>query len=511
MSFSVNFPLFTVVLCLVSAVLSSALKKRAARILTLCLALICSAGNGMLCVYLFRLGDSVTYLMGHYPAPWGNELILTPLEALTMTIFSLVLFLTVCGGKLQLSEKVLPEKGSFYYVMADLILSALTVLLYTNDIFTGYVFIEICTLSSCGILMIRESGKTILASVRYMIFSLIGSGLFLLGVILLYDITGHLLMPNLKEAVTTLHESGEYRLPLLTSMCLITMGLAIKSGLFPFHIWMVDTYGNSIPASSGLLSGLISKGYIFLLIKLIFRVFTPGIFYGSGIQNIIFVLGSMGVIIGSVGAIQENNILRMDAYSSAAQIGYIYMGIGLSPTLGIEAALYHIMCHALTKPPLFLASGMLSEASGGAKKFRNLKGSGHKDPAAGLCFSFEALSMIGIPLTMGFISKYLFGIAAFEVSGIKMMTTLLVLAVSTVLNTMYFARTIIRIFTRDAQEPAAPALLLNQTEPVPEHIPLGKNPEFVLASFVFVLLNLSMGIAGKPFIGLLATGLSVLK
>ena len=86
-----------------------------------------------------------------------------------------------------------------------------------------------------------------------MIFSLIGSGLFLLGVIILYDITGHLLMPNLKESVAGLYETGAYRLPLLASMSLITVGIAIKSGLFPFHLWMADTYGAAVPASSGIL------------------------------------------------------------------------------------------------------------------------------------------------------------------------------------------------------------------------------------------------------------------
>jgi len=504
MSFSVNFPLFMVVLCLMSAVLSSLLKARAARALTLALSAVCTAGNGLLCLYLYRLGGAVTYLMGHYPAPWGNELILTPLESLTMTFFSGILFFTVLGGKKQLEDKILPGKGHFFYVMSDLILSALTVLLYTNDIFTGYVFIEICTLSSCGILMIRENGKAILASVRYMIFSLIGSGLFLLGVILLYDITGHLLMPNLREAVSALHGTGEYRLPLMTSMCLITLGLSIKSGLFPFHLWMADTYGNAIPASSGLLSGLISKGYIFFLIKLIFRVFTPEIFYNSGIQNVVFAFGALGIVFGSVGALRENNILRMDAFSSAAQIGYVYMGIGLSPVLGIEAALFHIICHALTKPPLFLSSGLLSDAKDGAKKFVNLEGAGFNDPAAGLSFSYEALSMIGIPMTMGFISKYLFGMAAFESSHNKMVPTLVVLAISTILNTMYFARTIIRIYTRESAEAEAPA-------EAGKRIPLRSNPQFVISAFFFIALNLAMGILGKPFIDLLNAGLSVLK
>ena len=276
--------------------------------------------------------------------------------------------------------------------MVDLVLAALLALLYTNDLFTGYVFIEICTIASCGILMIRQIGRTTLAAVRYMIFSLIGSGLFLIGVVFLYAQTGHLLMPNLKTAVAALWASGQYRTPLLTAICLITLGLCIKSGLFPFHFWMPDTYGYSTPCSAGILSGLVSKGYIFLLIKIIFDVFGTEVFYASGMQTVLYVFGVAGMVFGSISAMRENDIFRMIAYSSAAQIGYIYMGIGLSPELGTAAALFHILTHAITKPALFLSASRLSEASGGRKRFKALQGAAHRNPCAGAAFSPSAVS-----------------------------------------------------------------------------------------------------------------------
>ena len=497
MSFCLNFPLFLLVGSFLSAVLSCALKKNAARILCMALTITSFAANLVIGIYTYRTGQSCTYLMGHYPHPWGNELRIGLTEALFSAAFSLILFLTLLGARKTLIQRVQQDKGQFYYCMCDLVQAALLALVYTNDLFTGYVFIEICTLSSCGILMIRENGKTILASVRYMIFSLIGSGLFLLGVIFLYGITGHLLMPNLRESIASLSADGTYALPLLASMCLIVTGLSVKSGLFPFHIWMADTYGAAIPGSSGILSGLVSKGYSFLLIKIIFDVFGTDVFYASGIHNVVFALGGLGVIVGSVSAIRENNVLRMCAYSSAAQIGYIYMGLGLSPVLGMEAALFQILAHAFTKPALFLSAGYLTDSMGGAKKFRNLTGAAYVNPAAGVFFAFGAFSMIGLPLTMGFIVKYLFGAAAFESTHLKLIPTLLVLAVSTVLNTVYFARAILRFYTKNPNPDAYSKVRVREQK------------TYILSASVFAALNLFFGIFAKPLIDILAGALSV--
>ena len=340
--------------------------------------------------------------------------------------------------------------------------------------------------------MIRQIGRTTLASVRYMIFSLIGSGLFLLGVIILYAITGHLLLPSLHDAVAVLAQTDAYRIPLGSSICLITVGLAIKSGLFPFHYWMPDTYGYATPCSSGILSGIVSKGYIFFLLKVIFTGFGPEVFYSSGVQNVLFVFGVCGMIFGSVGAIRENNIFRMLANSSAAQIGYVYLGIGISPEAGIVAALFHILTHAVTKPVLFLSASRLSDAAGGSKRFKDLQGSGYAFPLAGAAFSLGALSMIGIPLTMGFMSKFLLAMAAMQMKK-KLVITLLTLAVSTILNTFYFARTIIRLYT-----PGTPLASGAVTK---------AQPPFAAAAVCFSALNLAAGIFASPLIGLLQQGL----
>lgn len=494
MSFAVNLPLFCIVASLVCSVVSSMLDGRHARRLSMTLSF-CVAVASILVLQMVRLnGEPITYIMGHFPHPWGNEIRMGLLEPFYSFIFAVVLFLCMKGAKIRLTLDLEPDKAQFYFVMVDLIQASLLVLVYTNDIFTGYVFIEICTLASCGILMIRQIGRTTLASIRYMIFSLIGSGLFLLGVIILYNITGHLLLPGIHDSVAVLAETGAFRIPLSTSICLITIGLAIKSGLFPFHYWMPDTYGYATPCSSGILSGLVSKGYIFFLLKVIFSGFGPEVFYGSGMQHVLFLFGICGMIFGSVGAIRENDIFRMLAHSSTAQIGYVYLGIGISPEAGVIAALFHILTHAVTKPVLFLSASRLSDAAGGSKRFKDLQGCGYYFPLAGVAFSLGALSMIGIPLTMGFMSKFLLATAALGTQ-IKLVLTLLALAASTILNTFYFARTIIRLYTPGT--PLASGAVLKAKAP------------FAVSAICFSLLNLTAGIFASPLISLLQHGLEL--
>ena len=495
MEFVKNFPLFSIILAILCAVVTSVLKKRAARRLSFLLVGTMIAMNAAVLIYTCTLNEAVIYKMGHFSAPWGNEIRFYILEPLIMLVFSGVLLLCLMGGKKHLLEDIEDSKLNIYYVMIDLIALALTALVYTNDIFTGYVFIEICTISSCGILMIRQIGRTTMAAMRYMIFSLLGSGLFLLGVILLYDITGHLLMQNICSEVAILYATGEYRIPLLVTISLMSVGIAIKSGLFPFHFWMPDTYGYSTPCSAGILSGLISKAYIFLLIKIIYRVIGTNVYYASGAQYILYAFGIAGMIFGSISAIRENNINRMVAYSSAAQIGYIYMGIGMSATAGVVAAVFHIIFHALTKPALFLSSAMLEDVSEGSKRFFDLQGAAYRNRTAGMLFAVCSLSMVGLPLFMGFVSKLLFASAAVS-SGNLMLITLIALAISTILNTIYFLRTVIRIFTPASINCDIRVRIRQQTE-------------FFITALVFIAANIYFGLHSQPIVDLISKGLTI--
>ncbi|MBP9001669.1 MAG: sodium:proton antiporter [Lachnospiraceae bacterium] len=453
MSIVWNFPAISILLCLFAGIVSSGLSGKSARRLNTVLMITVLVLSAATLKYVSGLGESVVYVMGRFPAPWGNELRFGVLEAGMATFFAVIMILSMLGGHHKLSEEVESRQHNLYYVLVDLLLSSLLALIYTNDIFTAYVFVEINTIAACGLIMIRGIGRTIEAAVRYMIMSLIGSGMLLMGICILYDITGHLLMSNMKTAIAGLVVDGTYPVALLVSITLICVGLAIKSALFPFHAWLPDAYGYSTVSSAAILSSLVSKGYIFLLIKIIYRVVGFNIFNNSDIIDILFVFGLSGMIFGSVNAIRENDVRRMIAYSSVAQIGYIYMGIGMGTQFGMIAAIFHILCHAATKSLLFVSAIGLTDVSGCNRQFIYMTGSGYRHKFAGVAFTVGALSMVGVPLFAGFISKLLFAESAVSLSGSKMLPVLIVLGISTILNAIYFMKTVIRIYTPAPDSP----------------------------------------------------------
>ena len=460
MSFVQNFPLFAIILSLVCAVISFAANDRWARRLTLFLLSVSVCMQAALLVFCAVNGTSYSYMMGHYPAPWGNEITVGVLESFMALLFAAVMLLSVLGGMPRIRRDIPEHRMRLYWVMIDLAHVALLALCYTNDIFTAYVFIEVLTIASCCLLAARDGGRPLLAAVRYMIFSLVGSGLFLIGVIFTYSITGQLLFPQLKESIALLWADGTYRFSMTVAIGLMVGGLAIKSGLFPFHFWMPDTYGRATPASAGILSGVVSKGYIFLLIKIIYQVIGIEVFAASGIQDLLLVLGIGGMVVCSISAIQTGRLRTMIAYSSGAQIGYIYMGLGMGTQAALLAALLQIVAHAVTKPMLFLSGAGLAGASGGHQDFRSLRGAAHRAPAAGVLFTIGALSMVGIPIFAGFIPKLYFATAAAATVGWRVWAVWLALGASTVLNVLYFLYTAMLIWVPEETEHAQRQTLL---------------------------------------------------
>ena len=233
-----NFPAVSILLCLFGGIISSGLKQVAARIINAVLILTVIVLSATTFVYTLATGSSFVYVMGRFPAPWGNEIRAGMLETFMATFFGIIMLLSLLGGEKKLHDEVEEDKIFLYYVLNDLLLSSLLALVYTNDLFTAYVFIEINTIAACGLIMIRQNGRTIEAAVRYMIMSLLGSGMILLSICLLYDITGHLLMSNIKETIVSISHYDTYYIPLTVAIALICVGLAIKSALYqyPVHI-----------------------------------------------------------------------------------------------------------------------------------------------------------------------------------------------------------------------------------------------------------------------------------
>lgn len=496
MTFVQNFPFFSILIAMFSGILSSVLTGKKARNLSVAAILVTTAMSGAVLLFCLRTGESYPYMMGHFPAPWGNEIRVGVLEGLTAFLFGIVMLLAVVGGMDHTFEDVEGTKINLFFIMIDLMLSSLLALIYTNDLFTAYVFVEINTIAGCGLIMIRQKGRSLSAAIRYMIMSQLGSGLFLIGLSLLYDVTGHLLMSPAREAVAVIEAAGSYEIPMLVILAVISVGLAIKSGLYPFHTWIPDTYGYATPTASAILSGLVSKGYIFLLIKIFYRVLGRENVIASQIVNVLFLFGLAGMIMGSLHAIMEKDTRRMIAFSSVAQIGYIYMGIGLGTQAGVVAAIFHMFTHSATKALLFISAVGLYEVSGEKKDYKSLRGAGYRNPLAGIGFTVGALSMVGFPMLSGFISKLLFATSALQ-SPHKMLVTLIALAVSTVLNAIYFLRLVITLYSRREEGEAAQTGIRRSSW------------KLRTAVLCFILLNLILGLKSQPVVQAISDGLAM--
>lgn len=491
-----NIPFVCIFLCMVGGItmpLQKSGKSALRTTVAICLSVFVLCG--MLSGILYIRDESFVYKMGHFPAPWGNELYVGPMEAMLSSLFALVMAMSIVGGKRTLYEDILPPKQPFYFTMLCMILASLLALSFTNDIFTGYVFIEISTLAACAIVMARDTEKTIAATIRYLVISLLGSGLFMIGLAMLYCITGHLLMPQLQERVLQLNETQQYFIPLTVVCGLLTIGMGIKSAMFPFYAWLPQAHGGATTTSSAVLSGLVLKGYIIFLIRIFYRVFTLDVVRSLHITNIFFAFGVAGMIIGSIMAMREEHIKRMLAYSSIAQIGYVFMGIGLGTEAGIVAAVFQIMSHAVTKPLLFLSAGRLSEIRHHEKSLYRLRGVAHRDITAGVCFTLGGLSMIGIPLLSGFTAKFFFADATMASSSLKMWIALFALCVSSVLNALYYIPAILAIWSKPDKEYAED---------------LQKNRGFLVAGTVLAIGVVLLGTISAPVIRVIQAGLAML-
>ena len=489
MHFVQNFPFFCILLTLMGSVVSSVLKGKHAQRVTLFLIGAVLAMNVSVMIYTLQTGESYVYMMGHFPAPWGNEIRAGVLETVSMTVFLLVILFSFLGGMRRGEQELEQTKYNIFCILIDLTMLSLLALVYTNDLFTAYVFIEINTLAAAGLVMMRQNGRSLVAGVRYMMMNLLGSSLFLIGIVILYTVTGHLLMENIHDSVEQLAATGLYHVPLTVVVGLMSVGLAMKSALFPFEKWLPPAYSNATPTGSALLSSIVSKGYIFLLIKVYVRVIGFDVIQSLGICDVLFLFGAVGMIAGSLNAVRAKTTRMMVAYSSVAQIGYIFCALGLGTRAGVLCALWHTLAHSATKSMLFISSSELDRSSGYTDHLRTrLRGAFYRSPGASMAFALGAANLVGIPLLSVFITKVSMAQAAIEVGGRHMIIALLCLAVSTVLNAIYFLGSAMSIFTPDRTQAA---------------VRVRMDRWMAVGIAGFIVMNLALGLFAQPIFGAL--------
>jgi len=389
-------------------------------------------------------GRRVRYFLGNWEPPWGIEYVVDYLSGFVLVIISFMAFVVTVYSWKSVEKEIPKEKVGLFYAVFMLLVTGLLGIVITGDIFNLYVFLEISALS--GYVLIAMGGKreALMASYNYLILGTIGATFILLGIGYLYMVTGSLNMADLATLLPPLYENKV----VLTGFAFLVVGLCIKVALFPFHIWLPNAYTYAPSVVGTFMAATATKVSAYALVRIMFTVFSPGFdFKMVPVTEILFYLGMAAMLVGPVLAISQTDIRRMLAYSSVGQIGYIVLGISLGNQTGMVGGLVHLLNHALMKGGLFLVVGAIIYKTG-ITQISELKGMGKRMPLSMAAFTVSALSMIGVPLTVGFVSKWYLGVGALQAGK---WIALPIILLSSLLTAVYFWRIIENVYFKGAQ------------------------------------------------------------
>ena len=393
---------------------------------------------GLFILHQVITSGTIHYWLGGWAPPWGIEYVIDAFNAYVLVIVLFICLLTAIYAKRSI-EKEQPLKIVPFYVVFQLLITGLCGITVTGDIFNLYVFLEIASLAAYALIAVA-GGRALKASYNYVIMGSIGACFYLLGVGFLYAVTGSLNMADLSYLLPPLYGNKVVQ----AAFVFFVVGISIKMSLFPLHIWQPDAYTYAPSAVTVIIAAAMSKVSIYAFIRVLFSVFTTEfIQIYVPIDTAISWIAAIAIIMGSVIAIMQTNLKRMLAYSSVSQVGYIVLGVGLYSThWGLYGALMHILNHAITKGCLFLAVGAIIYRSG-LWNIRDFEGLGKKMPYTCAAFTLAALSMIGVPPSVGFITKLCLLLASLEAVEYAFVAVILA---STLLNLVYFWRVIDRMY-----------------------------------------------------------------
>ena len=385
------------------------------------------------------------YQLGGWPPPIGIEYMLDGLSGFMAVLITGIGLVVLIHARCSILREV-PDRIVPFYALALLLLAGLTGIVVTGDLFNLYVFLEIASLSAYALMAVGEE-RAPMAAFRYLILGSIGGSFYLLGVGFIYFSTGSLNMADVAQRLPELYASRA----VVAAVTFMVIGFSLKMALFPLHLWLPDAYTYAPSAALALIAPIMTKVAAYGLIRLFLTVFGPTYLRDMlPVTSIIAWLAVAGILFGSVMAIAQRDFRRMLAYSSVSQIAYVALGVGLANPLGLIGALLHILNHAFMKGCLFLVAGSIRFRTG-ISDISAFTGLGRTMPWTMAGFSLAALSMVGVPPTAGFFSKWYLVLAGIEAGN---WIGVAVILASSLLNAVYFFRILEKVYTAPPRDNA---------------------------------------------------------
>ena len=403
-------------------------------------------------------GENFNYRMGDWPAPYGIELGVDTFSALLLLVVTGASTLALLAARQSLDAEIEPARQPLFYTAWLLALAGLVGIPVSADAFNIFVFMEISALASYVLISGGADRRALPAVFRYLIMGTIGATFYLIGIGLIYLMTGTL---NLADMELRIHEVADQK-PILVAAGFITIGLALKAAVFPLHVWLPNAYTYAPNAATVFLAACSTKVSLYLLLRFDFFVFQTNL-TDHDIQFSYFLmpLAVLAILIASGLALIERNLKRMLAYSSVAQIGYILLGASLVSLAGLTASVVHIFNHALAKGTLFLAVACLATRCAGLR-LDNISGAAQRMPWTMGAFVVAGFSLIGMPGTAGFVSKWTLISAALD-EGVIGGALIAVIVLGSLMALVYIWRVVEAAYFKAPEKGVAP---LSEAPPV---------------------------------------------
>ncbi|MFW6323460.1 MAG: complex I subunit 5 family protein [Desulfovibrionales bacterium] len=363
-------------------------------------ALAASSASSILLLFQVVSTGPVRYALGGWPPPIGIEYYVDQLSGILLAVVSILALLNLLGTK-RMVDAAYQDKAGVFHAIYLLCVAGHLGIVVTGDAFNLYVLLEISALSGYALLALG-SRRAPLSTLRYLFLGTVGASFYLLGVGFLYISTGSLNMINLSEILPAIYTSP----PVLAAFGLIVAGTWVKMAFFPMHSWLPGAYYHAFSPASSLVAPLTTKVMIYVMIRMMLTVFTPEFsFQVPGIENLMVWLAVAAIVAGAFLALAQKDLKRMLTYVIIAEVGYMVGGAWLGNRLGMTGAMLHIVNDAVMTFCVFLAAGGIASRLT-TLRYDSLTGLFRKMPLTMTALVIGGLSMIGVPPTCGFFSKW---------------------------------------------------------------------------------------------------------